>query len=296
MVRARNKHNGQSYSTMPEVVRSASTVKAIDLWCFNYPSAMDCATTVKDYEGLLERAELVRYRSFVFDKDRLMFLATRALVRTVLSHYASLPPTAWRFESNVHGKPRLASMPTCGPLHFNLSNTHGLVICGVSRFTERLGVDVESLLRDISLAEIVEDHFAASEAAAWRAQPEGGKHEAFFRFWTLKECFIKATGQGLSMPLDQFSFSLTQGHPTFTSDIAISFGSWVSERSENWRFAQWCIAGKYMIALGADTDGKPMRCRLRRGAPLMPGHGEFIGCSMCLRPINQGRNACGLLD
>lgn len=248
----------------------------VDLWCFYYQTILGAPATVAAYEALLIPAEVVRYRAYVFDKDRLIFLATRALVRTVLSHYDAPPAQTWRFEIAPNGRPALADMPASGPLHFNLSNTNGLVVCGVSREVARLGVDVERITHMSSVSGIAESNFAEPEVVAWRAQPQADQQEAFFRYWTLKESFIKATGLGLSIPLGQFSFTLAPGHPPCTESIAIAFDNMLSEQAQDWRFAQWRLPGGYILALGADTEGAPLSYRLLRACPLLPGHGELM--------------------
>lgn len=248
-------------------------VQDLDVWCFYYQPALDDPTTVSAYESWLSPIDLQRYRAFVFEKDRLAFLASRALVRSVLSFYAPQPPEAWRFVLGANGKPRLDTVPPCGPLHFNLSNTQGLVVCGISRHTERLGVDVESFARSGSLDDIAGNHFADTEVAALCAQPDADKLEAFLRLWTLKESFIKATGKGLSTPLNQFAFTLAPGHPTVVDNVTVSFTEHLAERTEHWRFIQWRMPGHYIVSLGVDTGGRSLRYRLLRAAPLLPGHG-----------------------
>ena len=60
-----------------------------------------------------------------------------------------------------------------------------------------IGVDVE----DITAAEwrhgLARRFFARAEVAALEALPPQVQHDAFFRFWTLKEAYIKARGLGL---------------------------------------------------------------------------------------------------
>lgn len=257
----------------PETGLHHGDTQDLDLWCFYYQSVLDDPAIVSAYEALLSPHDLLRYRAFVLEKDRLVFLATRALVRSALSHYIPNPPETWRFVHSANGKPRLDTIPPCGPLHFNLSNTQGLVVCGVSRHSERLGVDVESFTRTGSLADIASSHFSGMELAAWHAQTVVNKQETFFRYWTLKESFIKATGEGLSTPLDQFTFTLAPGHPSFTDDITIGFTQRPTEHAGHWRFAQWRMPDSYIVALGVDTGGRPLRYRLLEAAPLLPEHG-----------------------
>ena len=77
---------------------------------------------------------------FILSSDRLIFLATRVLVRQVLSRYESVAPDAWTFVANAHGRPEIAGPKS--ELRFNLSNTPGLVVCAVTREVD-VGVDVE---------------------------------------------------------------------------------------------------------------------------------------------------------
>lgn len=259
---------------MPKSIFHDRGYRNIDLWCFFYQSALQSgAATVAAYEALLSPPELCRYEAYIFDKDRMTFLATRVLIRTVLSHYVDRQPQSWRFETGPYGKPALADKLECGSLYFNLSNTNGLVVCGISREVERIGVDVESIPSATSLVNIAESHFAPPEIAAWRAQLHLDREETLFRYWTLKESFMKATGQGLSTPLDRLSFTLAPRPATCTENIIVEFDPRLGEQAKNWRFVQWRTHGGYVVALSADTGGQSLRCRLLRASPLRPGHG-----------------------
>ena len=60
-------------------------------------------------------------------------------MRTVLSNYADVAPADWRFAEGERGKPYIQSPAGAPTLHFNLSNTLGLVVCAVSLVHASLG-------------------------------------------------------------------------------------------------------------------------------------------------------------
>jgi 4'-phosphopantetheinyl transferase len=76
-----------------------------------------------------------------------------------------------------------------------------------------VGVDLERIRSDVAVAEIAERFFSRREVAMLRTLPTEVQREAFFRCWTRKEAYIKALGEGLSLPLDQFDVSLAPGEP-----------------------------------------------------------------------------------
>ena len=74
-----------------------------------------------------------------------------------------------------------------------------------------IGVDVEQVRRDFDLEGIARRFFSAHEQQQLAGLADEKKPEAFFRCWTRKEAYIKATGEGLSLPLHQFDVSIAAG-------------------------------------------------------------------------------------
>ena len=176
---------------------------------------------------LLSPCERERCRRFVVAHDRRDFTAAHALLRRVLSLHGGKSPPEWKFETNCHGKPRIASAEAPALL-FNLSHTRGLVACAVAIGAE-LGIDVEAIHDTAVPREIASHFFSQTEIRQLDACPPADYAHRFIEFWTLKEAFIKAIGTGLSHPLDSFSFSLNgNGDIEFTAP---------DTRASEWQFA-----------------------------------------------------------
>jgi 4'-phosphopantetheinyl transferase len=205
--------------------------------------------------------ERERHRTFYFERDRRLFLATRTLVRTVLSNYAAVAPADWRFAAGEHGKPRICSPLLTPPIHFNLANTSGLVVCVVSVAHEPLGVDAERIDGKIETIGLADRYFSPAEVRALQVLPVSEQSQRFFAYWTLKESYIKARGLGLALPLDQFSFSLND------DAISIAFDERLADDAVRWRFALLDARPHHMIAVGVDTGGTALSLR---GKHVMP--------------------------
>ena len=156
---------------------------------------------VEFYEQLLTDDERRRYGRYMFERHRHLYLLTRALVRTTLSRYRDVAPERWRFCENEWGKPDVAEPQEAKPIHFNLSNSEGMVVCLVAR-DRVVGVDVEDCERLDQPTSIAERFFSPREVADLRALPEDRQRERFFAYWTLKEAYIKVRGMGLAILLN----------------------------------------------------------------------------------------------
>jgi 4'-phosphopantetheinyl transferase len=214
------------------------------------------------YRALLDEDERERHLRFRFEKHRLQFLVSHALVRTTLSRYAPVAPEAWRFVTNAHGRPEVAGEGPPG-LRFNLSHADGMAVCAVALDVD-VGADVEDSQRPGNMVELADSFFAPAEVAALRALPPERQRERFFEYWTLKEAYIKARGMGLSLPLERFAFHLEPGQPP-----RISFEPGLEDEPEAWRFVPLRLSERHLAAVAVRrARGLPLRVRCQRTVPL----------------------------
>ena len=213
------------------------------------------------YRALLSKDEEERMARLVFERDRRSFLLTRALVRTMLSRYASVPPAGWSFIANVHGRPEILDRPKGVPdLRFNLSHTEGLIACAVTIGRE-VGVDVEHIGRRLT-HDVAGRFFAPREVNDLKALPDEEQHKVFFDYWTLKEAYIKARGFGLALPLGDFAFKLSPPAPP-----EITFEPSLDDDPATWQFYQDWPTPQHRMALAVRRDGRDLPVRIREVVP-----------------------------
>ena len=162
------------------------------------------------WEEVLSPDETSRASRFHFAIDRQRFVAARALLRTILGGYLATEPMDLTFAYSKRDKPFLGPAYADRGITFNLSHSGGVALYAFARGRE-LGIDVEQVRRDFDVEAIARRFFSTHEQEQLAALPSPEKIDAFFRCWTRKEAYIKATGDGLSLPLTQFDVSLAAG-------------------------------------------------------------------------------------
>jgi 4'-phosphopantetheinyl transferase len=97
-------------------------------------------------------------------------------------------------------------------LYFNLAYSEDLVIYALSGDCE-LGIDVERVRELPDLMRIAKHFFAEPEYRDLMKLTLFSEQKASSIAWTRKEAFLKALGNGLSVPLSDFQVSLAPGQP-----------------------------------------------------------------------------------
>ena len=156
---------------------------------------------------VLSADEHARAGKFHFDADRNRHIIGRGMSRLLLGHCLGTAANGVRFEYNEFGKP---SLQRSGGLRFNISHSGELVLVALAR-GRTIGIDVERMRKDMAQAEIAERFFSPRECAALAGLPPDMQCDAFFACWTRKEAYLKARGDGLSLPLDQFDVAFMPG-------------------------------------------------------------------------------------
>jgi 4'-phosphopantetheinyl transferase len=200
---------------------------------------------------LLQPDEVARANRFHFEKDRRHFVVARGFLRQLLGWYLQASPKRLDFAYGTWGKPSLAGEFRESQLRFNMSHSHGVALYAVTEGRE-LGVDVEQVRADFASDDIARRFFSSHEVGVLCELPENDRVAAFFRCWTRKEAYIKATGRGMSQPLDCFDVTLGSG-----DDVALLRNEDGSH--ERWRLVDIAVGAGYAGALAVEKPVSDIR-------------------------------------
>lgn len=175
--------------------------EAVHLWTIKLSETKN---KLDFFKNLLCSDEIKKAGKFRFEDDQLRSIIGRGSLRFLMSKYIGLSPEKILFEYGDKGKPYIEEIKRKGHFSFNISHSGDIILIGFSCF-ENIGVDVERIRLSNDFKSIAFNYFHPLEIKFLDSFDEDEKNNIFFQIWTLKEAFLKSTGQGLGKPLKSFS-------------------------------------------------------------------------------------------
>jgi len=216
----------------------------VDVWRVR----LDEPPTVGSEASVMSVDEFTRASRFHFEKDRVHFTRCRSALRRVLAGYLQIPAVEVRFEYLLSGKPQLSAEQNPQALQFNVSHSAGMALIAV-RSQHRLGVDIERIRDDVDTNSLAERFFSLRERAGLQSLPDHLRVPGFYACWTRKEAFLKATGDGLSFPLADFSVTT---HPDLYPELEEIRGN--TETCKRWFLADLSVVDGYRATVALEQS------------------------------------------
>ena len=137
-------------------------------------------------------------RKYLKAEDRKLCLGAGLLLNRILPRYGASPAG---IRVRADGKPEVEG------LFFNLSHSGRIVICATAE--REVGCDVEQIVK--APEGVTERFFHPGESAYVNARMGEERDHRFFRIWTMKESYIKMTGEGMRLDFDCFELLMNSG-------------------------------------------------------------------------------------
>lgn len=153
---------------------------------------------------MLSPDEVSRASRFHFDRDRESFIKAHGALRIILGAYLRVDGATLTFSAGEFGKPRLGA-DLVPALEFNLSHSGAWALLAVA--VRPVGIDIEQWNPRVEFLELARHYFSPSEYALLEARTLEHVEEGFFRIWSRKEAYLKATGCGVALGLHHFDVS-----------------------------------------------------------------------------------------
>jgi 4'-phosphopantetheinyl transferase len=240
--------SGRAEANLEKWSQAPSTLSWPTGWIDVWKVRLDEPERAQPEASVLSLDEKARRSRFHFEKDRNYFIRCRSALRCLLADYLAMTASEIRFDYLTGGKPRLASDQNPNALEFNVSHSGSIALIAVGS-ERRIGVDVERIRLDVDTGALAERFFSVHERAGLRALPDDLRVAGFFACWTRKEAFLKATGEGLSFPLADFSVSTPPDVPPQLEEIRGD-----AEAGKKWFMADLSVGDDYRAAVASDAS------------------------------------------
>ena len=223
----------------------------VHVWRASFHQLDALLESFEDVISVDERAKARRYR---FDDHRKEYISARGFLRFLLGAYTHQDPKDLKFLYNPFGKPALYPSSERPQVTFNLSHTHGFVLYAFS-INRELGIDLEKIRPEAAHDGVAERFFSTQEVQVLRNLPVYAQPQGFFNCWTRKEAYIKARGEGLNIPLNQFDVSLIPGKPAELLASRVD-----PEDTNKWFLHALPMGTQYAAALAVEGSDWELKC------------------------------------
>lgn len=154
--------------------------------------------------SMLSIQEQQKAHQFYLESSRKKYILRRFFFRKILGFYCQVEPQSIDFTYDLYQKPCLKEHSY--DIQFNTSHSGDVAILALNK-NHPIGVDIECLKSFRGMSDIIDHFFSAKEKAYLASISVEKKRETFYRIWTAKEAFLKATGEGLSDALHDIEVS-----------------------------------------------------------------------------------------
>lgn len=162
------------------------------------------------YQSAYEKSSIFRRQKadkLKFKGDKRACIGGEILLVRELDRRGLLPGIRQSDLSYIEGEQGKPYISGHTDIFFNISHSGDFVVCALA--DGEIGCDIE-VVHEVDF-KIAERFFAPKEIEAIRSRKtEAEKQDMFFRLWTLKESFIKVTGMGLAIPLNEFTIDILE--------------------------------------------------------------------------------------
>lgn len=181
----------------------------IHLWLTDFNQSSD---HIQVLQSILSPAEQKRLNSFNLKRAH-EFIIGRGVLRQILGHYLNVSPANLEFDYLKRGKPFLLNHNHLG-LQFNLTHSHDKIIYAIAR-ERAIGVDVEKVRVIPNINQLATRFFSETETEFLQSFPIHEQTIIFLIYWTCKEAFVKACGEGLAFPIRDVELTMDGGTVQF---------------------------------------------------------------------------------